>query len=85
MRVETIEEGKYQYSAKINVCYQKAGYGPNQVLLIHGFACSRLNRHSILDKFPTHKYTFIIPDLKGYGGSSAPVMGRIVYLIRLKL
>ncbi len=72
MSMVNTEEGEYKYSPQITIRYQKSGNGPNNIVLIHGFACSRLNWHSILAKFPGHKYTLFIPDLKGYGDSSAP-------------
>ena len=72
MKNYRIQYKKYYYDSESFIFYEIIGDGEIPVILIHGFASSHLNWHSITALFTSGNYTFYLIDLKGFGLSSKP-------------
>ena len=66
------ETFRYYYSENDFIYYEVFGKGPNNLLLIHGFACSHLNWYEMIPYISGENVKIIVPDMKGFGESSKP-------------
>lgn len=64
--------GLYAAVGAVRLHYRTVGQGPLPILFLHGFASSSTTWSDIVDLFPGDRYTLILLDMKGFGGSDKP-------------
>ena len=65
----------FGFGPGVCIRYERQGFGPTPILLLHGFAASRTTWDDLRTRFPTEQYTLYLIDLMGFGRSSKPRAG----------
>lgn len=63
---------RFFYNRDNSINYEIRGCGPIPILFLHGFAASLATWGDLWPLLPSHRYTFYLLDLKGFGFSSKP-------------